>query len=126
MARKTGKKDADVITRLADSGENAIRTLVALPVRMLVGALDLVETQVHKAADRLREIDPLDERVVELERRVDSLEKRRTGRRQSSRKTAATRRAQTAVPVEPEPVDHRPGRHQDVPGSETAAGSGGA
>ena len=126
MARKTGKKDGDVITRLADSGENAIRNLVALPLRMLVGALDLVETQVHKAADRLREIDPLDERVVELERRVDSLEKRRTGRRQSSRKTAATRRAQMAVPVETEPVDHSTGRHQEVPGSEPAAGSGGA
>jgi hypothetical protein len=79
VARKTEAGDGDVIARLADSGEKAIRRLVALPLRMFIGAVDVAEAQIHKVAEALRDVDPLDERVVGLERRVDSLEKQ-TGR----------------------------------------------
>jgi hypothetical protein len=64
----------DVIMRLADSGEKAILRLVTLPLRMFLGTLDVVEAQVHKVAEALRDVPQLDERVVELERRVASLE----------------------------------------------------
>jgi hypothetical protein len=124
MARKTAANSSDAISRLADSGERAIRDLVTLPLRMLVGALDIVEKQVHKAADRLREIDPLDERVVKLERRLDSLEKQTTRRRQSSRtRTAARQRTPTTASVEPERVEHSAGPLEDAPGPDTAAGN---
>ena len=45
---------------------------------MLAGTLGIFEAVLRTAADTLRETDPLDERVVELEMRVDSLEKQTT------------------------------------------------
>ena len=112
VARKTRADTADSISRLADSSEEAVRNLVALPLRMLIGSLDFLEAQLHRASDTLREIDPLDERVMQLERRVDSLEKRRSGRREAQRKS--------------EPVDHSTDRAQAEPGSATDAGHGSA
>jgi hypothetical protein len=116
MARKTEAETGDVISRLADTGENAVRNLIAFPVRMLLGALDILEGQVHKATDTLREI----ERVVESERPVHSPEKHRTRSRQSSRTTSEARQ------VEAERVEQSAGRHQDPPGPATAAGHSGA
>ena len=72
MAENTRADASDAISRLADSSGKAILNLVTLPLRMFIGAVDILETQVHK------------ERVVELERRLDSLEQQGTGRRQSS------------------------------------------
>jgi len=124
VARKTRADTADAISRLADSSEEAVRDLVAFPLRVLIGTLDFLEAQLHKASDSLREIDPIDERVVQLERRVDSLEKRTTGRRKVQRTTAqATRRASG---VEREPVDHSADRPQAEPGSAVDAGHSGA
>jgi hypothetical protein len=124
VARKTRADTADAISRLADSSEEAARNLLALPLRMLVGALDFLEAQLHKASDTLREIDPLDERVVHLEERVDSLEKRTTGRKEPQRTTA---RATRSTPkVEREPVDHSTDRPPAETGSATEAGHSGA
>jgi hypothetical protein len=68
MARRPTRSDtADAISRLADSGEDAVRNLVALPLRMLIGTLHFIEARLEKAADTVREIDPLDERVATLE-----------------------------------------------------------
>jgi hypothetical protein len=121
MARKTEADTGDVISRLADTGENAVRNLIAFPVRMLLGALDILEGQVHKATDTLREI----ERVVESERPVPSPEKHPTRSRQSSRTTSEARqRTPTAAPVEAERVEQSAGRQQDPPGSAAAGHSG--
>jgi hypothetical protein len=127
VARKTRDDTADAISRLADSSEDAVRNLVALPLRMLIGTLDFLEAQLHKASDTLREIDPLDERVVQLERRVDSLEHQTTGRRQSSRTTTAARQKRpTASSVESQPVEHSTGRHEEAPASDSAATTAGS
>jgi hypothetical protein len=102
MAEKAGANNADAISRVAGSGEHAIRTLVAFPLRMLAGTLGIFEAVVRTAADTLREMDPLDERVMDLEKRVDSLEEQTTGR-ESSRSTSATStKAATAGAAEPE------------------------
>ena len=124
MARKTKADTADAISRLAGSSEEAVRTLVALPLRMLIGTLDFFEAQLHRASDTLREIDPLDERVVQLEKRVDSLEKGTAGRREPQRTTAQAKRSTRTV--ERDPVDHTSDRPQAEPGSATAADRGGA
>jgi hypothetical protein len=125
VARKTRADTADAISRLADSSEDAVRNLVALPLRMLIGTLDFLEVQLHKASDTLREIDPLDERVVELERRLDALEHQTTGRRQSSRTTtAAGKTTPTPSSVESQPVEHSTS-HEEAPGSDSAADRGG-
>jgi hypothetical protein len=78
--------------RLAESGEDAMRHLVALPLRMFAGALGVFEGVLRAAADAVSEADPIDERVVDLERRVDSLEERATGRREGSSATSAARK----------------------------------
>jgi cell division protein FtsB len=102
MAERADANNAHAISRLADSGEQAIRNLVALPLRMLAGTSAIFEALFRTAADTVREVDPLDERVMDLERRVDSLEDQTT-RRDSSRSTSATRKtAATAAAAQPE------------------------
>jgi hypothetical protein len=120
MAKNAKADNAHAISRLADSGEETIRNLVALPLRMLAGTLGIFEEVLRTAADTLREMDPLDERVVELEMRVDSLEKQTTGRRESARSTGAARKRTPTAGAAPEP--ERSGSSRPAPGSETAAG----
>ena len=120
MARKADNGHA--ISRLADSGEETIRHLVALPLRMLAGTLGIFEAVLRTAADTLREMDPLDERIVGLEMRVDSLEKQTTGRRESARSTGAARKRTPTAGATAEPK--RSGSPSPAPGSDTAAGRG--
>ena len=117
MARRTVANTSDTISRLADSDGKAILNLVTLPLRMFIGALDILETQVHKAADGLRDIDPLDERVVELERRMALLEQQPAGRRQDSRTTTAPKQTTpTAMSHESEQAEPSTSHHQEAPG----------
>jgi hypothetical protein len=67
-----------------------MRNLVALPLRMLAGALGAFEAVLRTAADAVSEIDPI-ERVVDLEKRLDALEKQVTGRGKSAGTTSAAR-----------------------------------
>jgi hypothetical protein len=91
---------------------------------MLAGTLSIFEEVLRTAADTLREMDPLDERVVELERRLDSLEEQTTGRRESARSTGAARKRTPTAGSAAEP--ERSGSPRPAPGSDTAAGPGGA
>jgi hypothetical protein len=93
MGENAAPNNARTISGLQDSGEEAIRNLVALPLRMLAGTLGIVESVLHTAADTLRGIDPVDDRIVELEKRVDSLEEQRTPRRESARTTSAVKKS---------------------------------
>ena len=105
MAEKSEPNNTHPISRLADSGEHTIRHLVALPLRMFAGTLGIFEALVRTAADTLSEADPLDERVMDLERRMDSLEDQTTSQG-TSRSTSATRkRAATAAAARPERSD---------------------
>jgi hypothetical protein len=92
MAQDAEVSSGHTIARLADSGEDVMRNLVALPLRMLAGALGIFEALVRTAADAVSEGDPIDERVVDLERRMDSLEDRASGRREASGETSAARK----------------------------------
>ena len=71
MAQEGEASSGHAIARLADSGEDAMRNLVALPLRMLAGALGICEALLRTAADAVSEGDPIDKRVVDLERRMD-------------------------------------------------------
>jgi hypothetical protein len=103
MAENGEPDKARAIAGLAGSGEEAIRNLVALPLRMLAGTLGIFEAALHTAADTLREIDPVDERIVELERRVDSLEGQTTSRPESARSTSAARKSAPTASAAAEP-----------------------
>jgi hypothetical protein len=69
-------EDKDVISELADAGEDALRRLVDIPRRVLAGARDTADERFQDIATRLRAIDPLERRVTALEKRLDSLEAR--------------------------------------------------
>jgi hypothetical protein len=123
MAENAEGANAHATSRLADSGEKAIRNLAALPLRILAGTLGIFEAVLNRAADTLREMDPRDERIVELERRVDSLEEQTTGRRVSARSTSAARKRTPTAGSAAEP--ERGGSHEPELGSDTPAGPGG-
>jgi hypothetical protein len=101
MAQEAEASSGRVIGRLAYSGEDTARKLVALPLRIFAEALGIFEAIVRTAADAVGEGDPIDERFVDLERRVDSLEQRAIRRREGSGTSTARQRtpkgADTAV-----------------------------
>ena len=80
------------ISRLAESSEDAMRSLVALPLRMLAGTLGIFEALLRTAADAVGEAHPIDERVLDLEKRVESLEGQATGHRGASSATSSPRK----------------------------------
>jgi hypothetical protein len=107
MAQKRRAQDSDVISRVADVGEDALRWLVSFPRHMVVEVLDGLGERLQDTATKLREIDPLVGRVAALETRLDSLEKpkERAARRASTRRATrpTPRSVSTAVAlVEPE------------------------
>jgi hypothetical protein len=118
MAGTQRRQDEDVISRLADAGEDAFRRLVDLPRRTFAGAVDEVEERLNDVATKLRALDPLARRVAALEKRLDSLEKpkKTTVRRASTRaKPSAARRANTAATlVEPKQAEHDRGPRDDA------------
>jgi ubiquinone biosynthesis protein UbiJ len=85
MARK--KQQKDVITRLAETGEEALHRLAELPGgARFADAANALRDRVDELAKRMRSLDPLERRVAELERRLDALSK------PARRKTTTTRK----------------------------------
>jgi hypothetical protein len=113
MAEPKGAQAEDVVSRLADAGEEALRRLLGLPRRMVVGALHAAGERLEDGAAKLRGIDQLQRRVAKLERRLDSLEKpTATTARRSSPRAKPTRAAGAgrAVAVEPQQDEPDHGR----------------
>ncbi len=78
--------------------------------------MDVVGEQLHQVATKVRAIDPLDDRVGAIERRLDSLEQpKKTGRRASTgTKPRRARKASTASAHETEQAQHDRGRADDA------------
>ena len=109
MAATDKTQDKDVIARLADKGEDTLRRLVETPRRVVVDVRGGVEGRLHGLASKLRAIDPLDDRVAALERRLDSLEKpaKKTTRKAPARaKATAKRQAGATATAKPEQAEH--------------------
>ena len=109
-------QDTDVISQLADKGEDALRRVVDLPRRIVVGTMNGVRERLHDVATKLRAIDPLDGRVGAIEKRLDSLEQPKTTARTASTraKPARASKASTAEALEPKPAEQDPGRPDDA------------
>jgi TolA-binding protein len=95
MARK------DLLTRLADAGEEAISRLQDAPgADRMLGVANSMRDRVDELQKKVRGIDALEKRIAELERRVDQLAKakpRRTpAKRSTAGTTARTRKTQTS------------------------------
>ena len=56
MSENAEADKAHAISRISDSGEQAVRELVALPLRMFAGTLGVFEAVLRTAADKLREM----------------------------------------------------------------------
>src|SRR3954469_12043655 len=98
---KTTKSDGqkDVITRLAEQGEEAFQRIAELVGgARFVEAMNGMRERVDDMSKRLRSLDPLEKRVAELERRLDGLSK--PARPTTARKTTAT----TAKSTKPKPA----------------------
>jgi hypothetical protein len=81
------KQQKDVITRLAETGEEALHRLAELPGgARFAEAANALRDRVDDLAKRMRSLDPLERRVAELERRLDALSK------PARRKTTTTRK----------------------------------
>lgn len=75
-ATKTSKDDRDVITRLADRGEQTIARLADLPggSKALKAANDL-RTRVDEIGKKVRGIDVLETRIAKLEKELAALKR---------------------------------------------------
>jgi hypothetical protein len=69
----------DLLSRLADAGEDALGKLAEMPGgHRAIEALNQLKNRVDDLQRRLRALDPLERRVAELEKRLEALEKPRT------------------------------------------------
>jgi hypothetical protein len=75
---KRKSPDKDLLTRLADAGEEALSRLAELPGgHRMVEAVNVLRERLDELQSRLRALDPLERRVTELERRLAALEGKR-------------------------------------------------
>jgi uncharacterized protein involved in exopolysaccharide biosynthesis len=69
-----GREPKDLLTMLADRGEEAIQRLSDAPgADRLLGAAQALRDRLDEMQKRLRGLDALERRVAELERRVEEL-----------------------------------------------------
>jgi len=88
MAR-TNERDKDLISRLADAGEEALQRLSDLPGgQRAVNAVNDLRTRVDELGKKVRGIDALEARVAKLEREVAGL-KKPPARRSAPRKPSS-------------------------------------
>ena len=94
-------KQKDVITRLAESGEEAFQRIAeVLGGLRFVEAMNSMREGIDDLSKRIRSLDPLEKRVAELERRLDALSKpaRSTRTRKAATRTGTTRKPATRGP----------------------------
>lgn len=93
MAQRRGE-NKDLLTRLADAGDQAIQKLGDVPGgKKVMDAVVGTRNRVDELQKRVRALGDLEKRVKALERKVSSLEKPRPTRRTTTRKTTAKKPA---------------------------------
>jgi predicted transcriptional regulator len=79
------REPKDLLTMLADRGEEAIQRLADAPgADRVLGAAQALRDRLDEMQKRLRGIDVLEKRVADLEKRVDELSAPSTRSRSSS------------------------------------------
>jgi hypothetical protein len=87
MARK------DLLTRLADAGEDAINRLGRSPgTDRMVGVANTMRARVDELQKRVRGLDELERRVAELERRLEEVESAGAAAKKAPAKRAPARK----------------------------------
>ncbi len=86
--KRARRQEKDLLTRLADVGEDAVHRVAELPGgKTLLETANALRERLDELAARIRSIDPLERRVAALEKRLSALEQGRS----TSRQTAARR-----------------------------------
>ena len=103
MAGTRTTHDKHVISEIAHAGEDVVRQLFSLPRRIVAGTLDGAGNRLHDAAKRLGKVDPLDDRVAALEKRLAKLEKPgKAGARTADTRTQLSEQRREHEPAQPE------------------------
>jgi hypothetical protein len=88
------REPKDLLTMLADRGEEAIQRLSDAPgADRLLGAAQALRDRLDEMQKRVRGIDALEKRVTELEKRVDALSAPSTRKRTTTSKPRARKPA---------------------------------
>jgi flagellar motility protein MotE (MotC chaperone) len=87
-APRTKAPEKDLVTRLADAGEDALHRLAELPGgHRAVSAFSDLRSRVDELGKKVRGIDALEARIAKLEKEVAAQKKRRAStRRPATRK----------------------------------------
>ena len=81
------QREKDLVTRLADAGEDALQRLTDLPGgQRALGAFNDLRARVDELGKKVRGIDALEARITKLERELASLKKKAPTRRSTTRK----------------------------------------
>jgi hypothetical protein len=100
------REPKDLLTMLADRGEEAIQRLSDAPgAERLLGAAQALRDRLDELQKRMRGIDVLERRVAELEKRVEALSAPST--RSRSRAGAASRSAAAKKRATPSKTETR-------------------
>ena len=67
----------DLLSRLAEAGEDAIGKLAEMPGgHRAIEAMNQLKNRIDELQKRVRALDPLERRVGELEKRLEALERK--------------------------------------------------
>jgi RNA processing factor Prp31 len=92
------REPKDLLTMLADRGEEAIQRLSDAPgADRLLGAAQALRDRMDEMQKRIRGIDALEKRVAELEKRVEALSAPST--RSTTRKRTTSSKPRTRKPA---------------------------
>ena len=104
MASETNK---DILTRLADRGEQVVGRITDLPgAKAIMDSTTSLGKRLDEVQKRLRSIDPLEKRVTKLEKRLDKLEGKGSTKRAPAKRTvkAASKTTKTSTTVRKPPA----------------------
>jgi hypothetical protein len=92
------REPKDLLTMLADRGEEAIQRLADAPgAERVLGAAQALRDRLDEMQKRMRGIDALERRLTELEKRVDALSAPSTRSRSTAKSRSTTAKKRTTT-----------------------------
>jgi hypothetical protein len=92
MASQANKDtNKDILTRLADRGEQVVGRITDLPgAKTIMDTTTSLGKRIDEVQKHLRSIDPLEKRVTALEKRLDKVEGKSSTKRAPAKRTTKT------------------------------------
>ena len=91
------KPKPDLLSRLADQGEQMLGRITELPgAKQLTDRVSALTKGLDDVQKRLRSLDPLERRVTQIEKRLDKVEGKGTTRKAPSRSRSSAAKSSAA------------------------------